>query len=193
MDETGQNVHILKEESFHQPPTSNRHKICYCLFLCFYVVRSLKKGDFLENLHILSRFVQWKSVLLISCAFWNRCSVFVTAFQGTRQKLYKRCDVHSIHSSFSRGKFCTHAICLRLPFTQYCNIFLTWHDGAVRVLLLRNCVYCARTNTQTAVNCLPCSNLITYLPHPQPRSDDSCVKCSATEYSRRGYNVDNEH
>ena len=34
-----------------------------CLFFCFYVVRSVEKEDFLENLHVLSCFVQLKSVL----------------------------------------------------------------------------------------------------------------------------------
>ena len=57
--------------SFRQPPTPNWHKTSWinCLFLCFYVVRSLKE-DFLENLHVLSCFVQSKKVLLISCVFW---------------------------------------------------------------------------------------------------------------------------
>ena len=41
-----------------------------CLFFCFYVLRSLKKEDFFENLHVLSSFVQLKGVLLISCVFW---------------------------------------------------------------------------------------------------------------------------
>ena len=30
-----------------------------------------EKEDFLENLHVLSRFVQLKSVLSISCVFWT--------------------------------------------------------------------------------------------------------------------------
>ena len=37
------------------------------VFFCFYVVRSLEKEDFFENLHILSRFVQLKSVLFNLC------------------------------------------------------------------------------------------------------------------------------
>ena len=37
------------------------------LFLC---CAWLEKEDFLENLHVLSCFVQLKSVLLISCVFW---------------------------------------------------------------------------------------------------------------------------
>ena len=59
-------------DCFRQPPTFNWHKISWinCLFFCLYVVCSLKKEDFLENLHVLSCFVQLESVLLISCVFW---------------------------------------------------------------------------------------------------------------------------
>ena len=41
---------------------SKWHKLSE-LIVCFYVVRSLEKDNFLKNLHILSCFVQLKSVL----------------------------------------------------------------------------------------------------------------------------------
>ena len=34
-------------------------------------VRELEKDDYIENVHVLSWFVLLKSVLLISCVFWN--------------------------------------------------------------------------------------------------------------------------
>ena len=48
--------------AFRQPPTSNWHKISWisCSFFCSYV----EKQDVLENLDVLSRFVQIKRVLL---------------------------------------------------------------------------------------------------------------------------------
>ena len=54
---------------------NRRRKNNYCNLSCVsYVLggwRKKKKKDFLENLHVLSCFVQFKSILLISCVFWT--------------------------------------------------------------------------------------------------------------------------
>ena len=50
-------------------PTDARQAELIVYFLFLYC-RWLEKEDFLEMLHVLSCFVQLKSVLLISCVFW---------------------------------------------------------------------------------------------------------------------------
>ena len=66
---TVQKLEEIKLKTKNQGVNLTQDKL-NCLFFCFYVVCSLKKEDFLENLHVLSCFVQLKSILLISRVFW---------------------------------------------------------------------------------------------------------------------------
>ena len=85
LDKTGQNVRIFEEVLFFRA-TYNRktakHTISLlslCQFdagmlaegVCFYVVRSLEREDFLENSHVLSCIVQSKSVLFNLLCVWG--------------------------------------------------------------------------------------------------------------------------
>ena len=55
--------------SFHHSPSIKLTQVELFVFL-FLCCTELETEDFLENLHILSCFVQLISVLLISCVFW---------------------------------------------------------------------------------------------------------------------------
>ena len=65
------------------------------VFLCFYVVRSLEKEDFLENSHVLSRFVQLQNVL------FNFLCVLDLVLTGQNEQ--KPCQA----PFWARGKFPT--------------------------------------------------------------------------------------
>ena len=68
MDKTGQNVQIFEEVLFFQAPYNIKTE--KQTIHCFYVLRSLGKENFLENLHILS----------CSCVSWN----FVVRFMKNK-------------------------------------------------------------------------------------------------------------
>ena len=55
--------------SFHQPLSIQLTKDELFVFV-FLSCTQLEKEDFLENLQVLSCFIQLKNVLLISCVFW---------------------------------------------------------------------------------------------------------------------------
>ena len=57
--------------------------MCVCVCVC-YVVRSLEKGDFIENSHVLSCFVQLKNVLFNLLCVLDPLSS--TSFEFTREK-----------------------------------------------------------------------------------------------------------
>ena len=66
--------------------------VCVCLFVCFffcfYVVRSLEKEDFLENTHLLSCFVQSKSVLFHLFCVLDFFFFFLERWQSTLFQIF---------------------------------------------------------------------------------------------------------
>ena len=75
-------------------PTDTRQVELILLFFLFLCCTKLEKEDFLENLHVLSCFIQLQSLLLISCVFWSHLSTVIVIVNQIK-RIQANCNLYA--------------------------------------------------------------------------------------------------